>query len=163
MATVEVRLSALPTHVRTARLVATALARKAGVDERVLDEVRLAVGEACSRAVGLHQLHAPDVPVLMLLTEGELHFTVTVQDAGPAGAEVADGEAASLLPDLDSSDRARNADRVDPLPAGFGLAVIAGLVDEIEIRSAAEGADAVPGTSVRMTWVVAVPSQRDGG
>lgn len=49
MATVELRFSALPEHVRTARLVAAAVARRAGVDEAVLDEVRLAVGEACTR------------------------------------------------------------------------------------------------------------------
>ena len=48
MATVELLFSALPEHVRTARLVAAAVARRAGVDEAVLDEVRLAVGEACT-------------------------------------------------------------------------------------------------------------------
>ena len=51
MATVEVTFTPLPAHVRTARLVATAVARRSGVDETLLDEVRLAVGEACSRAV----------------------------------------------------------------------------------------------------------------
>jgi anti-sigma regulatory factor (Ser/Thr protein kinase) len=51
MATVEVEFTPLPAHVRTARLVATAVARRSGVDEALLDEVRLAVGEACSRAV----------------------------------------------------------------------------------------------------------------
>ena len=45
MATVELRFSALPAHVRTARLVAAAVARRSGVDEAVLDEVRLAVGD----------------------------------------------------------------------------------------------------------------------
>ena len=39
MATVELRFSALPAHVRTARLVAAAVARRSGVDESVLDEV----------------------------------------------------------------------------------------------------------------------------
>ena len=62
MATVELRFSALPEHVRTARLVAAAVARRAGVDEAVLDEVRLAVGEACSRAVGLHASNDIGVP-----------------------------------------------------------------------------------------------------
>ena len=45
MATVEVSFTPLPTHVRTARLVATAVARRSGVAEALLDEVRLAVGE----------------------------------------------------------------------------------------------------------------------
>jgi anti-sigma regulatory factor (Ser/Thr protein kinase) len=38
-------------HVRTARLVAVAVARRAGLDEVRLDEIRLAVGEMCARAV----------------------------------------------------------------------------------------------------------------
>ncbi|MFD0854548.1 ATP-binding protein, partial [Actinomadura adrarensis] len=49
MATVELSFSALPVHVRTARLIVTAVARRSGVAEALLDEVRLAVGEACSR------------------------------------------------------------------------------------------------------------------
>ena len=59
MATVEVTFTPLPVHVRTARLVATAVARRSGVAESLLDEVRLAVGEACSRAVEAHQRHCP--------------------------------------------------------------------------------------------------------
>ena len=63
MATVEVTFTPLPAHVRTARLVATAVARRSGVDESLLDEVRLAVGEACSRAVEAHRRHCPAEPV----------------------------------------------------------------------------------------------------
>ncbi|MGD0559378.1 MAG: ATP-binding protein, partial [Streptosporangiaceae bacterium] len=55
MATVDVSFTPLPAHVRTARLVATAVARRSGVPDSLLDEVRLAVGEACSRAVEAHQ------------------------------------------------------------------------------------------------------------
>ena len=58
-------------HVRTARLVAAAVARRAGVAESVLDEVRLAVGEACSRAVGLHQRGGSTSPVRVALTDQE--------------------------------------------------------------------------------------------
>ena len=46
MPTVEVSFTALPAHVRTARLVALAVARRAGVTDDLLDEIRLAVGEA---------------------------------------------------------------------------------------------------------------------
>ncbi|MEU5157909.1 ATP-binding protein, partial [Glycomyces sp. NPDC021274] len=76
MATVELRFSALPEHVRTARLVAAAVARRAGVDEAVLDEVRLAVGEACSRAVGLHEIHGITAPVRVVLVEDEKQFSI---------------------------------------------------------------------------------------
>src|SRR5258708_40075656 len=68
MATVEMTFTPLPAHVRTARLVATAVARRSGVPEALLDEVRLAVGEACSRAVEVHQEHCPAVPVRVELT-----------------------------------------------------------------------------------------------
>ncbi|MGX1368420.1 anti-sigma regulatory factor (Ser/Thr protein kinase) [Streptomyces canus] len=83
MATVELRFSALPEHVRTARLVAAAVARRAGVDEAVLDEVRLAVGEACTRAVGLHQTGGITAPVQVLLIEEEKQFSIEVGDEAP--------------------------------------------------------------------------------
>lgn len=83
MATVELRFSALPEHVRTARLVAAAVARRAGVDEAVLDEVRLAVGEACTRAVGLHQHGGISAPVKVLLIEEEKQFSIEVGDEAP--------------------------------------------------------------------------------
>ncbi|CAM5693036.1 hypothetical protein STENM223S_08944 [Streptomyces tendae] len=83
MATVELRFSALPEHVRTARLVAAAVARRAGVDEAVLDEVRLAVGEACTRAVGLHQHVGITAPVTVSLIEEEKQFSIEVGDEAP--------------------------------------------------------------------------------
>ncbi len=89
MATVELRFSALPEHVRTARLVAAAVARRAGVDEAVLDEVRLAVGEACSRAVGLHSSNDIGDPVWVLLIEDEKKFSIEVGDGVPGGSGAA--------------------------------------------------------------------------
>src|ERR1700691_2585342 len=82
MATVEVTFTALPTHVRTARLVATAVARRSGVAEALLEEVRLAVGEACSRAVEAHRLHCPAEPVRIALTSLAGRFEVEVTDTG---------------------------------------------------------------------------------
>src|SRR3954466_15851210 len=92
MATVEVRFSALPAHVRTARLIASAGARRCGIDSGALDEIRLAVGEACGRAVGLHQEHAPTDPVVMTLSDDNSRFTVVVTDSGPAEADADGGD-----------------------------------------------------------------------
>jgi anti-sigma regulatory factor (Ser/Thr protein kinase) len=147
MATVEVSFSALPAHVRTARLIATAVARRAGVPDQLLDEVRLAVGEACSRAVGLHQRYAPQSPVAMQLVDEQDRFTVTVLDRGPAD-DAADG------PTLDEFDTEELAPPLaagggpvqDLLPPAFGLAVISGLVDEMTVEREGDG------TRVRMTW-----------
>src|SRR4051795_7260884 len=99
MPTVEVSFTALPAHVRTARLVALAVARRAGVSDELLDEVRLAVGEACSRAVGVHQSKVPDQPVLMRLTDEQDRFVVEVVDGGPLEHEVADADLAALDPE----------------------------------------------------------------
>ena len=86
MATVELSFTPLPAHVRTARLVAAAVARRSGVDESLLDEVRLAVGEACSRAVEEHRLHCPTEPVRLALTEEAGRFEVEVTDTCAPGA-----------------------------------------------------------------------------
>ncbi|MGB8941117.1 MAG: ATP-binding protein [Streptomyces sp.] len=137
MATVELRFSALPEHVRTARLVAAAVARRAGVDEAVLDEVRLAVGEACTRAVGLHQSNGVSAPVRVALIEDEKQFSIEVGDEVPhtTAGDRAPGSGAGPADDLD-------AEGEDEM----GLAVISGLVDDVEVISG-EG-----GGLIRMTW-----------
>jgi anti-sigma regulatory factor (Ser/Thr protein kinase) len=145
MPTVEVSFTALPAHVRTARLVALAVARRAGVDDQILDEVRLAVGEACSRAVSLHHVKAPGRPVIMRLIDEQDRFIVEVVDCGSfedaVGAAEVELIPETLAPDSDGVDVLP-----DPLPPGFGLAVISGLVEDFEV-----GAE-VRGTRVRMTW-----------
>ncbi|MGW7293133.1 ATP-binding protein [Streptomyces xiamenensis] len=131
MATVELRFSASPEHVRTARLVAAAVARRAGVDESALDELRLAVGEACSRAVGLHTSHGLTSPVRVTLTEAEKSFTIEVGDDAPSVVRVPHGKPA-----------AEAAEETDEL----GLAVISGLVDDVEVIADEHGG------AIRMSW-----------
>ncbi|MEK8171465.1 ATP-binding protein [Streptomyces sp. M19] len=140
MATVELRFSALPEHVRTARLVAAAVARRAGVDEAVLDEVRLAVGEACTRAVGLHQSSGVDAPVRVVLTEEEKKFSIEVGDQAPNSS----GARSGSHPDGDD----------EAVPEGegddaMGLAVISGLVDDVEVTTTESGG------LIRMSWPTA--------
>src|SRR5260370_4722906 len=84
MATVEMTFTPLPAHVRTARLVATAVARRSGVPESLLDEVRLAVGEACSRAAEAHRLHCPSQPVRIALTGQDGRLEIVGVNAGAA-------------------------------------------------------------------------------
>ncbi|MFF5900334.1 ATP-binding protein [Streptomyces argenteolus] len=140
MPTVELRFSAQPEHVRTARLVAAAVARRAGVDEAVLDEVRLAVGEACSRAVGLHRSHDISAPVSVVLTEEEKAFSIEVGDGLLASGAEASGPGSpggagpdEAEPEADSEDE-------------MGLAVISGLVDDVEVLAGPDGG------VIRMTW-----------
>lgn len=166
MPTVEVRFPPLPTHVRTARLVAVAVARRAGVPGQVLDEVRLAVGEACSRAVDLHRRYAPQTPVVLGLCDDDGRFSATVRDAGPP-PKTPPAAAADLRAGLAQLDHASLGAAVAPeavrdpiadlFPVDVALAVIAGLVDEFEVDTTA--ADPA-GTSVRMTWATVLPTQR---
>ncbi|WP_028799134.1 ATP-binding protein [Streptomyces sp. 142MFCol3.1] len=136
MATVELRFSALPEHVRTARLVAAAVARRAGVDEAVLDEVRLAVGEACSRAVGLHQSSGVSAPVRVMLIEEEKQFSIEVGDEAPRA-----------LPGGASGDADVEAEEDE-----MGLAVISGLVDDLEVSAGENGG------LIRMSWPTTPPA-----
>ena len=80
MATVELRFTAVPAHVRTARLVVVSLGRRLGLDEELLDEVRLAVGEAAARAVRRHQASCPTAAVLVRMTAADDRFVVEVGD-----------------------------------------------------------------------------------
>ncbi|ALC21820.1 ATP-binding protein [Streptomyces pristinaespiralis] len=141
MATVELRFSAQPEHVRTARLVAAAVARRAGVEEAVLDEVRLAVGEACSRAVGLHRSHGITAPVRVVLADEEKIFSIEVGDEVPsagAGSTAVSGGRGEGAEDFD-------AEGEDEM----GLAVISGLVDDVEVSSTEDGG------VIRMSWPAA--------
>jgi serine/threonine-protein kinase RsbW len=176
MATVEVTFTPLPAHVRTARLVATAVARRSGVDESLLDEVRLAVGEACSRAVEAHQRYCPAEPVRIEMTDQDQRFVVTVSDHAPtvparsaapatdngihdgAGHHGAghDGAGHDGAADDGAGDdgaghdgagyEAIGHDGGTAIPAGFGLAVISGLAEDVRVLSTSSG------VSVRMSW-----------
>jgi anti-sigma regulatory factor (Ser/Thr protein kinase) len=149
MATVEMSFTPLPVHVRTARLVATAVARRSGVGEALLDEVRLAVGEACSRAVEAHQAQCPDEPVRVELTGANGRFEVVVTDAAAAGQD--DGTSPSAQPEGWPAPANGVPNGTSPLdqsgpPQGLGLAVIAGLADDVQF------ARTPAGLSIKMSW-----------
>lgn len=142
MAIVELTFTPQPAHVRTARLIATAVARRVGLAESLLDEIRLAVGEACSRAVEAHRRYCPADPVRLELSDDNGRFEVTVTDRASDG----DGR------DGGGSD----GEIGDILPANVGLAVIAGLADDVEVATSGDG------LRIRMSWpaVGTVPTKR---
>jgi anti-sigma regulatory factor (Ser/Thr protein kinase) len=155
MPTVKLSFTPAPAHVRTARLVGVAVARRAGVAAELFDEIRLAIGEACSRAVSLHRDHAiPDLIEVSLADDDG--FTVLVTDRAPIDAalgpaladpaDLAEDTVALLVPGKDN-------DAADPVTeeavtVGMRLALLAGLVEDLSVRPA----DDRPGTEVRMSW-----------
>ena len=138
MSTVELSFSALPVHVRTARLIVTAVARRSGVAESLLDEVRLAVGEACSRAVEAHRRYCPDEPVRLELNGADRRFEVTVSDAVPGDETRGDLRAAMDEDEFESGWGEGTSE--------LGLAVIAGLADDVDIAATPKG------VQIRMSW-----------
>lgn len=95
MPTVSLTIPAQPEHVRTARLVATAAARRCGLAEDSVGDVRLAVGEACTLAVMRTQVADSKHEILIELTDEASHFGVTVNGRGGIAADE-DGDQLAL-------------------------------------------------------------------
>jgi anti-sigma regulatory factor (Ser/Thr protein kinase) len=141
MATVSLRFPPSPDLVRTARLVVVAAARRSRFDEGRLDELRLAVGEICARAVRRCAAGIPPSAVDPRLTveveDDDRCLVVRVVDPaeGPAGGAV-DGAAGGA------------AGEDDDLGEDVVLALVRGLADRVELGPGPGGPD---GTVV-MTW-----------
>ena len=135
MAQVELLLAPLPVHVRTARLVVVAAARRAGLDDDYVADLRLALGEACSRAVALHAAHAVDEPVRIVVRDDPQGLTVTVSDRGPATTETSTDPVDDLF-----------GDDGDQLVPDVALAVLSSLVDDVQILPDSTG------TTVQLRW-----------
>jgi anti-sigma regulatory factor (Ser/Thr protein kinase) len=110
------------------------VARRSGVAEALLDEVRLAVGEACSRAVEVHQEHCPGEPVRVALTGAGERFEVVVTNTAAGG----DGVEWPPVSNPGSDGHG--------VPGELGLAVIAGLADDVQVSRTGDG------LSIRMSW-----------
>jgi anti-sigma regulatory factor (Ser/Thr protein kinase) len=140
MATVRLSFSPAPVHVRTARLVGVAVARRAGVAEELLDEVRLAIGEACTRAVALHNQYGLREPIEVEMADDD-PYTVRVIDRAPIEASIG---LAALPPD----ELANESLTDEALTTGVGFALLAGFVEDLQVRPVDVGI----GTEVRMVW-----------
>lgn len=139
-----------PAYVRTVRLVAAAVARRAGVPDDILDEVRLAIGEACTRAVALHRRLGLTDDINVAMSDGG-RFTVRVTDRGPVSAARNEpGEVTGDIMAQVAAESGRLAMDEDALTAGVGLALLTGLVTDLEVAATADG----EGTEVRMSWPV---------
>ncbi len=115
MARITLELPADASLVRVARLVAASAARRAGGGEAAVDDVRLAVGEACAWAVGRQQRSPAGAPI-----------ELSLDDTSPArlGLEVVDHA---------GPERAEDAD-------GLGLALLRGLAGDLTVQPTSDGA-----------------------
>jgi serine/threonine-protein kinase RsbW len=131
----ELEIPAKPEFIAIARLVVASLAsaRRALADDRI-DDLKLAVSEACTNAIEAHGAADSDEHVRIRIWEGDERMEIAVEDRG-SGFDVA-----SLPAHPPVTDPTRlNFER------GLGIPLIRSLVDNVEFQTSPEG------TSVRMT------------
>ena len=68
-----------PALVRTVRLVAAAVARRAACKDSLIEEIRLAVGEACAVMIGSDETTTPTDEQISVQLHTEGQFKVTVK------------------------------------------------------------------------------------
>ncbi len=131
---IELEIPARAEFVALARLVVSALASSDSnlADERI-DDLKLAVSEACTNAIEAHDAAGSDERVLVRCIAGEDALEIRVEDRGhgfdPGG-----------LPDHPP---VTDPDRLK-FERGLGIPLIRALVDEVEFRPTGKG------TSVRL-------------
>jgi serine/threonine-protein kinase RsbW len=114
----ELRLPPDKRHVGLARLVVVSAARRAGMDEDRIEDLRIAVSEATTNAILAHHEAGSAEPVVVAFgSAGSGDFQVTISDTGPGFEPRSEDE----LSDRDWS-----------MEGGLGVTLIRGLADAVE-------------------------------
>ncbi len=87
MSPVEIRIPAESVYVGIVRLALGSLARSAGFDEERVDDIRIAVSEACTNAVLHGEQAASSDPIVIAWREDDDRVVVEVDDHRSAAAE----------------------------------------------------------------------------
>jgi serine/threonine-protein kinase RsbW len=132
---VRLEIPARPEFVALARLVVSSLAssRRELAEERI-DDLKLAVSEACTNAIEAHDAVETSERVVIRCTEGDDRIEVMVDDRG----EGFDLDTLREHPPVTDPERLH-------FERGLGIPLIRTLVDEVEFSPSDSG------TSVRMT------------
>ncbi len=133
----ELQIPARPEYIAIVRLVVSSLAsaRRELADER-LDDLKLAVSEACTNAIEAHAAAAHLGPIGVRVWEANERLEVHIEDQGGGF----DPQALRAPPEVTDPDRL-NFER------GLGIPLMRSLVDDVRFFRSAGGA----GTTVRLT------------
>jgi anti-sigma regulatory factor (Ser/Thr protein kinase) len=115
-ATVRLAIPPEPRLLGTVRLVVGIVARKAGMGEEGIEDLKVAVSETCAVAVGDLSRAGRFDPIEIDLVEGPDRFGIEVRDRAPAPAAPAPGDPV----DGEVDDRE------------LGLALVGALVDDLK-------------------------------
>jgi serine/threonine-protein kinase RsbW len=115
---VELQLPPDTQLVGLARLVVVASARRAGMDEERVEDLRIAVSEATTNSIRAHAAQQSDENVKLTFGINERgEFQVTIADTGPG---------------FDPAEPAELAERAWTEEGGLGVTLIRGLTDDVE-------------------------------
>jgi serine/threonine-protein kinase RsbW len=124
-----------PEYVRVVRMAAAAFANNFGFDIEAVEDIKLAVGEACNNVVQ-HCEVSEDMTYEVHLEKADDALAITVKDCGQGYDTGCYKE-----PDLDN---------LSP-EGGLGLFIIKAMMDEVEIHS-----EIGAGTHIRMKKKLAI-------
>lgn len=124
--------SSEPEFISTARLFAGATARYYGCDEDAVQDVKIAISEACTNAVKAHDSALVAMPVRVIVEPADDRVAFHVIDAGGGFERAGNGDRAAAADDL--------------LESGIGLHIIQSLFPDAQVGPNAEG-----GTTVRFS------------
>jgi serine/threonine-protein kinase RsbW len=109
-------------------VVATAAALDPPLADSRLDDLRLAVTEACSNAIKAHRADAAEEPVIISCHLDEDLFRVQIRDRGPGF----DPDALAGLPEVSDPTRLQHE-------SGLGIPLIKVLTDDVTFEPAGGG------------------------
>ncbi len=122
-----------PEYVRAVRHTAAALARLHEVSDELVEDVKIAVSEACTKAVTANAEMAPEEPIGVLASVDAGQLIIQVVDRGPRPEHAVAGPPVELPTEEVPFDRA------------LSVPLIRGLVDELAVTPREDG-----GARVRM-------------
>ena len=130
-AAIELGIPARAEYVALARLVVSSIAssRRDLADDRI-DDLKVAVSEACTNAIEAHRKASTTDPVSIVCSETDERFVVAVRDRG-AGFDPA------MLPEHPP---VTDPERLN-FERGLGIPLIRTLVDGVEIESSGDGTE----------------------
>jgi serine/threonine-protein kinase RsbW len=82
MSIVELDIPPRTAYVRVVRLALSSLARQAGLDEEKVDDLKIAISEACANAVIANEEAGSDEPVSISWKDEDDCLTIEVSDRG---------------------------------------------------------------------------------
>lgn len=128
-AIVELEIPARAEFVALARLVVSSFASTSfGLEDDRIDDLKIAVSEACTNAIEAHDAAESDERVLIRCDDNEGHLEVRIEDRGQGF----DPDTLPEHPPVTDPTRLK-------FERGLGIPLIRSLVDDLDITSSHEG------------------------